>query len=235
MLLQDDNIISTISMAYESGMNVPATYFNEEEAKEAGAIKSRGPVWVRKPDGVEFSYMIFWTGRKFRGGYVSINNNYSGVQRGRFDRNGETLFCAHIPEIKRCYKKLLPEKKGWIVFSFILTEGGKIYFWGRDNIEHYVTSIESITGEFFDELEDIFVEERKLQKPVGFVASAMIYDQNFSPLKIETALPAESITKAWKNFYESMNDLDKTYNFTSGLDGYMRKAYAIMQSHNKIY
>ena len=235
MLLQDDNIISTMQMAYESGMNVPVSFFNEDKAKEAGAVKTKGPIWIKKPEGIEFSYMIFWTGRKFRGGYVSLNNNYSGVQRGRFDRNGETLFCSHIPEIKKCYKKILPEKSGWIVFSFIMSENGRIYFWGRDNIEHYITPIEMITQVTFEHLEEIFLHDDKLAKPEGYVASAMVYDQNYSPLYIHTALPDLSITKAWKNFYVDMEDIDKTYNFTIGLENYMRKAYAILNHHNKIY
>jgi len=234
MLLHDDKIIATLTTAFESGMNVPKTFFREEDIEGLPNIHKAGPIWVQKPDGIEFAYMIYWSGRKFRGGYVSLNNNYSGVQRGRFERNGETLLCAHIPELKRAYKKLLPES-GWIIFNFIMSDEGKIYFWGRDNIEHYKTPIEIMTGIMFEDLEEVFRTDGKLKKPEGYVASAMIFDRDNNPMYIETSYPAYTITKVWQNFYDNLRDLDKTYNFTIGLEQYMRKAYAMLQNHNKIY
>ena len=235
MLLHDDSIVSTLTKAFESGMNVPKTFFKEEDTAGLENIHRKSPLWIQKPDGIEFTYMIYWTGKKFRGGYVSINNNYQGVQRGKFQRNGETLFCSHIPEIKRCYKKILPEK-GWIAYSFIMDENGKIFFWGRDNIEHYKLSIEYITGVMFDELEDLFDTDGKLRKPIGYVASTMIFDESNKPSYIESSFVDISITKVWKNFYDKINsEVPKQFNFTIGLEQYMRRAYALLQTYNKLY
>lgn len=234
MLLNED-VIGTISMAYEAGMNVPKTYFSLHEAQESGnKYIQAGPIWIAKPDGIEFTYIVYWTGRKFRAGYISINNNYSGVQRGRFDRNGETLFISHVSEIRKWYKKILPEH-GWMAYSFIMDEDRKIFFWGKDNFEHYYNPIEKITGINPEELELAFMREEKLHKPQGFVASAMVYDEDFAKLYIHTSSVQDRVTKAWRNFYMDMEDVDKSCNLTIGLDNYMRKAYAVLMSSNKLY
>jgi len=234
MLLNED-AIQQISIAFEAGMNVPKTYFSRAEAEESGnKVVYINPLWITKPEGIEFTYIVYWTGTKFRGGYISINNNYSGVQRGRFDRNGETLIVSHIHELRKCYKKILPEY-GWIAYSFIMDDKNKIFFWGKDNIEHFYNPIENLTGLAIEDLETIFLNDEKMSKPHGFVASAMVYDENFNKLYIHTSKVKDTITQAWKSFYIDMEDVDEKCNFTIGLDNYMRKAYAILMSSNKLY
>ena len=103
MLPFDDNIIKVISEAYEVGFNIPPKYLPSDVDKipEGREVYVNKPLSIVRPDGVEFTYILFWNGRKFKGGYVSINNNYSGVQRGSFERNGETLFASHVYGLKK--------------------------------------------------------------------------------------------------------------------------------------
>lgn len=235
MIPFDDNIVEIIDKAYKVGFNIPKYYFQREYDNIKDTIQDKevyfnSPMIFLKPKGIEFSYILYWNGNKFRGGFISINNNYAGVQRGPFDRNGETLFAAHITEIKRIYKK--NAEVGWIAKAFILSPEGRIYYWGEDNVQHYKTQIEILTVTAFDDLEKSFIEERDSRRPEGFVASTIVRNKN--PLYLYSELPARSVSKAWKNCYSNLDNLGIDVYYTLGLDDYMRLAFAQLNIHKKI-
>ena len=93
MLPYDDDIVNVVDDAFKNTYTIPKFYFerNYEQVRESLSEEEvfyNPPMYFVKPRGsIEFSYIVFWTGKKFLGGYVSLNNNYSGVQRGRMDRN----------------------------------------------------------------------------------------------------------------------------------------------------
>ena len=149
MLPFDDNVIKVIANAYEAGFNIPVKYFEKDYDKvpEDAEVYHNNPLYIIKPQGTEFTYIMYWTGKKMKGGFISINNNYSGVQRGSWSRNGETLFAGHIYELKRSCKRLIDiSEPQWICESFVMDNNGKIFYWGKDSIEHYSEQINKLTG-----------------------------------------------------------------------------------------
>lgn len=236
MIPFDDNIVEIIDKAYRTGYNIPKYFFQREYDNIKDNLVGKDvyfnpPMIFLKPVGIEFTYILYWTGEKFRAGYISINNNYAGVQRGPYDRNGETLFAAHVPEIKRLYKKIAVNP-GWIAKSFVLSPEGRIYYWGEDYIPHYYPQIEMLTQSGIEDLEQAFISERDGRKPEGFVASTVVRSK--APHYLYSELPANSVSKAWKNCYSNLDNIGPDMYFTLGLDSYMRHAYAQLNIHRKI-
>lgn len=240
MLQHDEDIITVVDNAFKAGFYMPKYYFQKDidevnKVKNCCEIIYNHPMFFVKPKGIEFSYIIYWNGSRFKGGFVSINNNYTGLQRGGFDRNGETLFASHIREIKMCYKKFTENDiPKWIVHSFILTEEGKILYWGLDNIEHYKEIISNYTGELFEDLVELYLSSDKRNRPEGFISSLMIYDSVGKKSYIHTGIVHMTISSAWKDIYNKINDLRKEFNYTLCLDTYARKGYAMLKSYNKL-
>lgn len=235
MLPFDDNVIKVISDAYEAGFNIPVKYFEKDYNKvpEDAEAYCNNPLYIIKPQGTEFTYIMYWTGKKMKGGFISINNNYSGVQRGAWSRNGETLFAGHIYELKRCCKRLIDlEKPQWICESFVMDETGKIFYWGKDSIEYYSEPLSKLTGHTIVELEEIYTNQ-KSKKPEGFVASLLVIKDG-APLYVYTAEPDESISKAWKGLYASLCMTNKAYSYSNGVDVYMRTGFAKLNIHRKL-
>lgn len=236
MIPFDDNIVDIIDKAYRAGYNIPKYFFQREydnikDTLEGKEVYYNSPMIFIKPSGIEFTYILYWNGKRFRGGYISINNNYAGVQRGQFDRNGETIFASHIPELKRLYKKIADEPM-WIAKAFIMSPEGRIYYWGEDYITHYVPQIEILTGFKMDELLISFHEERDNRRPYCFVASVVVRNKN--PMYLYSGQPERSVSKAWKSCYSSLETLPIDRYFTLNLDSYMRHAYAQLNIHKKI-
>jgi len=238
MIPFDDNIVDIIDKAYRVGYNIPKYFFQREYDTIKDTLVNKevyynSPMIFLKPAGIEFSYLLYWNGHKFRGGYISINNNYAGVQRGQFERNGETLFASHIPDIKRIYKKITEQEiPQWICKSFILSPEGRIYYWGEDYIVHYKTQIEALTGVTMEDLHKSFHEERDNRRPDCFVASVVV--RNKVPLYLYSGQPERSVSKAWKSCYSTLGTLPNDKYFTLNLDSYMRHAYAQLNIHKKI-
>ena len=235
MLPFDNNIISVIDEAYRVGFNVPEKFFKDnitEVDTEGKEIYYNSPMYVVKPKGVEFSYIVYWTGKRFLGGYVSINNNYSSVQRGRLCNNGFTLFAAHVPEVRRCFKKLAGNIAGWICRSFILDDEGTIFSWGKDYIENYGDMIKSLTGDDVTVLQEKFDSGEKTYKPEGFV-SAMIVKNPEADFQI-VSKRKDTISKAWRDLYADAELLPVTNDFTFGMESYMRMGYAKLKAFKKI-
>lgn len=235
MLPFDDNVIKVISEAYEAGFNIPVKFFEKDRDKitEDMEVFTNNPLYIVKPQGTEFTYIMYWTGKKMKGGFISLNNNYSGVQRGTWIRNGETLFAGHIYELKRCCKRLINlEEPQWICESFVMDESGKIFYWGKDSIEYYAEQLGRLTGHTIVELEDIY-SNQKSKKPEGFVASLLVMNNNI-PAYIYVDEPDESISKAWKGLYASLCGINKSYSYTNGVDTYMRTAFAKLNIHRKL-
>lgn len=237
MIPFDENIIGVIDNAYMAGFNIPQYFFQREydsikDSLVGKEVYFNNPMIFIKPQGVEFSYILFWNGEKFKGGYVSINNSYSGVQRGVFERNGETLFAAHVPEIRKCYKKVIGDTPMWIAKSFVLSTDGKIYYWGEDYPDYYKEQIEVLTEKPLEELLEGFLNGENFHKPKGYVASLTV--KNKAPLFTYIQPPAQSISKAWKLLYEALGNMPPDQYFALGIDNYMRLGYAQMMMHKKI-
>jgi hypothetical protein len=228
------NIVDVITSAYEAGLNVPKYYFQKhyEEMKdtfEEHELIVVPPLYFVKPEGVEFNYSIFWTGRKFRGGFVTIKNNYRGLGRGPYNPgNGKTMFAAHVPEFKKSIKKIVGEEPVWVSIDGVLSEG-KIYFWGFSEVDSEL--VEKLTGDSIDVLTQKFTEDETTNKPEGFVAASNIFGpEGFS----FSEGPEKSITKAWKEFYIKASMLKKEYWYTENMDTLMRKGYSELMKAGKL-
>jgi hypothetical protein len=240
MLPFDDNIIQVVDEAYRVGFNLPEKFFKGNPQNlnlESKEVYENYPLNIIKPEGIEFSYIIFWDGRRFLGGYISINNNYTGVQRGEFSRNGSTLFAGHVPEIKKSYKKLLKEEPMWIARAFILGVDNRIYYWGIDSVIEYSSSIYALTGDRLDDITSKFINKEKTFKPEGFTASILVKAKDVTPdthTYNTMGKACDSISKAWKGLYNEVSGFTKEFEFTLGLEPYMRKAYSLLMVSNKI-
>jgi len=242
MLQHDENIITVVDNAFKAGFYIPKYTFHSvsrggevEDKKLEGEVYHNYPMYFSKPEGIEFTYIIFWNGHRFCGGFISINNTYKGVQRGGFDRNGETLFASHIHEIKMGYKKFTKkDEPRWIAHSFVITEEGKIFYWGLDNVEHYKDLISNIVGENFEDLVEIYLRDERTRRPQGFISSLMIYDDKDNKTVIENGEVQPSISASWKDLYDKVDKLPKNLTFTLCLDNYIRKGYAILKAFNKL-
>lgn len=234
MLQFDDNIISVIDNAYKCGYNLPEKHFkNAVDMSNEKNVFENYPLYIVKPDGVEFSYIAYYSGKSFYGSYMSINNNFTSVQRGMFSRNGETLFSSNVFEIRKCFKK--SEQKGWLIKSFILGDDNKIYFWGNDNIDHYKQPISIITGMPFEELTDQLEKGERFKRPKGFVASVMIKAMGSNRFILTNDEPHDTITSAWKALYNKCDELENQYEYTYGIESYMRTAYAKLKLSDKLF
>ena len=237
MLPFDNNIISVIDEAYKAGFNIPQKFFKDNPQQidvENREVFQNYPLFIIKPEGIEFSYLLFWSGNKFYGGYVSINNNYTSVQRGTSSRNGETLFAGHVQDVRKCYKKIITDKPTWIARSFVLGNDGVIYYWGLDNIEHYAEQIYALTGFKLDEITDKFLKKEKTYKPEGFISSIMIKSDGVNRYIQTTRSPHKSISKSWADLYGVCDKLDKEFEFTKGIDSYIRKGFSLLHGFKKI-
>ena len=234
MLPYDDDIVNVVDDAFKNTYTIPKFYFerNYEQVRESLSEEEvfyNPPMYFVKPRGsIEFSYIVFWTGKKFLGGYVSLNNNYSGVQRGRMDRNGETIFAGHIKPIRTIFKRYLDDKPRWICEAFLLTEDNKILYWGKDSVEHYEEQIYKLTGYTPEELKEKFLSGEKTFKPKGFLASIMIYGLDFERQFIYSGDVKETLSQTWRQMYDDASTFAKDRQFTVGIDAYMRKAYSMI-------
>lgn len=234
MLPFDDKIVDVIDDAFKHGFSVPKYAFesNLEELLEISGdsdeVFFNHPMYFLKPDSIEFSYIIFWDGKKFHGGYISINNNYAGVQRGGLERNGETLFAGHVKRIRTCYKKVAKDKPMWLCSAFLLDNERRILYWGHDEVSHYEEAIMKLTGHSLDELEEKFKSGEKTYKPNGFVPSILLYRGGFEKLYIKTGEAGTSISSVWRNFYKDLSSTPRDILYMQGMTDYMRKAYAML-------
>jgi len=236
MLPFESSIIDVINEGYEAGFNLPEKFLphQTEDIPPNSELFINDPLTIVKPVGFEFTYMVFWDGRKFRGGYISINNNYSGVQRGMFARNGETLFAGHVITLRKRFKNICKkDNPRWVCKAFILSESGKIFYWGNDIIDYYSEQLKVLTGSNVAELEDKFLSGEKTFKPAGFVSSILIKSVGTAKF-IHTGNVSESISKSWHSCYGEAEKLDKGFYYTLGVDNYIRKAYRKMMEKNII-
>lgn len=228
------NIVEVITSAYETGMAVPQYYFQRhyEEMREAiddQEIVAVPPMWFIKPKGVEFNYTVYWTGRKFRGGYVTLVNNYAGIGRGpEMKGNGCTMFASHVQKFKKAAKKLVDTEPYWISIDGILTDSG-VVFWGYGEVDTEL--IEKLTGEEFDNLQAKFDSEEKTSFPEGFVARCLVMGGD--TIRVSEG-PEKSITAVWKKVYQSASMLKKKFWYTEALDNMMRKGYSQFMSSGEL-
>lgn len=243
----DLDVVSMLNSAYQAGYNVPMYIFQnkfpefeedlrEEEVLDAGMVK------LIKPKGVDLTYSIYWTGRKFRGGYVSINNRYSGVNRGYpVKENGKTMFAAHLPDIKSKLKRQIEGKKAqWCCVDVILGADGKLYFWKPGRIEEEFSLILSLYGEDpteenFQKLTDNFTNtDIKTYKPEGFMCSLPYSSEERTQTYLYVHHNAEpTVSAVWKKTYEKMELLKKQCMFQYGMDRYMTRCYGILMRSGK--
>jgi hypothetical protein len=219
------NIVEVITSAYETGMAVPQYYFQRhyEEMKDAiddQEIVAVPPMWFIKPKGIEFNYTLYWTGRKFKGGYVTLLNNYLGINRGPEVSNGATMFAAHVLKFKKAAKKLVDEEPLWLSINGILTDNG-VVFWGYSEVDRGL--VEQLVGDTLEGISEKFINNEKTLFPEGFVVRLNVF--NAESLVI-TEGPEKSITAAWKAVYQKASMLKKHCWYTEALDNYMRKAYS---------
>lgn len=237
MFPYEDDIIGVVDNAYRAGFNLPKYYFLDDTEIDSIDVESYvcKPLLITKPAGVEFSYILYWNGRKFKGGYISINNNYTGVQRGsRVAPNGSMLFASHVPELHRCYKRMITGEQTWLAHSFIFNEAlNKIMYYGTDDVDFYRESIENLTGENFDDLTEAYSKDENRRKPVGFVPSLHVYEREAFKF-INVGDRCDTVSRAWKMIYEKCDLLRKDHWFIPNIDSYMRTGYAILKTKNKI-
>ena len=239
MLQYDEDIINVVDSAYRAGFYIPQYFFQKDldkvkEKAMTDEVVHNDPMYFVKPKGIEFSYIIYWTGAKFRGGYVTINNNYTGVQRGGFDRNGQTLFASHVDDVRQYYKKFTElDKPKWIAHSFVLSDDNRIYYWGLDDVSHYADMIGAYTNNSLEDLVTMFDAGEKMEKPKGFISSLQIYDENFKKDYLHISEVKDSVSATWKNIYLMAGMLRKNFQFTLDMDAYIRKGYATLKK-NKI-
>lgn len=237
MFPYEDDIIGVVDNAYRAGFSLPKYYFIDDKAVESlnGEVYVCNPLIITRPQGVEFTYILYWNGKRFKGGYIAINNNYTGVQRGaRVSPNGSMLFASHVPELRRCYKKMVSTEPMWLAHTFIFDESiNKIVYYGTDDVEFYKESIENLTDENFEELTEAYGKDENRRKPVGFVPSIFVYENNSFKF-INVGDRCDTVSKAWKMMYEKCELLRKDHWFLPSVDSYMRTGYAILKSKNKI-
>lgn len=232
MLPYEKDVIGVIDNAYRAGFTIPHYIFDKDQKLIEDSPEEFyyvPPLFIAKPKGVEFSYILFWTGEKFRGGYIAITNNYSGVQRGYRERNGGTIFAAHIKELRLCIRKLMGEEPCWVAYSFVLGENGRLYFWGTDSIDFYADPIEHLTGESMKGLTDMFMNPEKNKRPEGFVSFLPVFCRD-KPTFLCTGDPKETVSKSWRILYEKLECLSHDFWFSVGIDSYARNAYAQLQT-----
>ena len=234
MLPFEGDVINVIDDAFKAGFNIPKYYFEKDFNDSIdGEVYFCDPMYMLKPQGIEFSYVLFWTGSRFKGGFVSMNNNYIGLQRGARSRNGSTLFAQHVPELKRCYRRYCGSEPAWIVHSFVLGDNGKIYYWGLDDIDVYVEQIEKITDMPFDDLVSLYLSEDNTKKPKGFVSSLAIFTRDGEMFTCCGDV-ADTITKSWNVLYEKADCLKKDLWWVPNIESYMRTAYAKLNVMEKL-
>lgn len=234
MIPYEDDIISVIDTAYKAGFFVPKYFFEKDKElvkNSQDEIYHVDPLYIAKPKGVEFSYVAFYNGDKLRGGYLSINNNYSGLQRGMRSRGGGTMFSADIRDVRVGFKKMTKEEPQWMAHSFVMDEKGKIVYFGNDSHEYYIEQIEKLAGKRFDELTDIFLAGEKMKRPQGFVSFLPVVNSEYVDGYFTCVGDVQqTVTKSWNTLYDKLDCLDKKLWYLPSVDSYIRKAYATMQT-----
>ena len=247
MIERIGDIITATEVAIKSGFNIPAYSFNSPDKLYSlpyeGEIVQNGRMFFKKPEGYDISYILFWTGKHFHGGYVVINSNYAFIDRGIDAERGFVLFADHIPEIKKKMKRLLKEagiadKEGFfIIGDFILQEDGTLTYWGIDfNIDKYVEAIEILTGYSIDDIVNAFLEQSdlKIKKPKGFTGAIVYDDMTEEELKMKTMYDSgTSITQTFEKIYSKLSH-NKCYIFLYGYERLFKKVFHILKKQNKL-
>jgi hypothetical protein len=242
MIARIGDIITATEVAIKSGFEIPPYAFNTPEklhGVKGNEIIQNGRMFFKKPDGYDISYILFWTGKHFHGGYVSINSNYAFLDRGDEAEIGFVLFAEHLPEIKKKMKRLLKEagimdKEGFFIRGdFVLQEDGTLFYWGIDfDINKYIGAIEVLTGHDIDTIAGAFMEQSdlRIKKPSGF-AGAMAYSEDEEIKMMYEVSP--SITKAFENMYSKLSH-NRRCMFLYGYERIFRRAYHILKKQNKL-
>jgi len=247
MIEKIKDIITATEVAIKSGFNIPAYSFDIPDKLYAipayGEIVRNGRMFFKKPEGYDISYILFWTGKHFHGGYVAINSTYAFIDRGTKAERGFVLFADHIPELKKKVKRLLVEagiadKEGFfIVGDFVLQEDGTFIYWGIDfDIDKYIKAIELLTGYSINDIAEAFLEQSSLRikKPAGFTGSLVYNDVTGEEVETKQMLSSGvSITKVFENIYSSLSH-NKCYIFLYGYERLFRKVFHILKKQNKL-
>ena len=114
-----------------------------------------------------------------------------------------------------------------------MDEKGKIFYWGTDSVDNYVEQIETLTGEGIAELEEFYINDGNTVKPKGFVSSIVVYDADSDAFVCCGDL-ADSITKSWNLLYEKADTLKKNFWFITGVESYVRMAFAKLNVAEKL-
>lgn len=246
MLDRIADVITATEIAIKSGFNIPPYAFNSPEklyGVKGNEIIQNGRMYFKKPDGYDLSYILFWTGKHFHGGYISLNSNYAFLDRGFSAERGFVLFASHLPEIKKKVKRLLreagiAEKEGFFIrIDLVLQEDGTLVYWGADyDINKYIEAIELLTEYSIDTIASAFMEQNdiRIKKPEGYVGAVMFDDISDGEITNRYCYgTAMSIKATFKQIYSKLMP-NKNYIFLQGYEKIFSPAFHILKKHNKI-
>ena len=232
-------------LAKEMGMRFPEKYKKSGVTINAENVNNFYDAdiyyFLKRDDSFNVSYLAYWNGKTFRGGYICYRNHYTMAGSGiESVDNGVTIYPDDTREIRGYLKRFKqyandPDNNfnpdpSWYMFNFSLYDD-LLHFWGIDSNENidlrYSAAIEIIMGSDFDSVMELFNSEQKNRKPaVKYIAVLPVFTDSSVDMIVEEG---DTISRAWKNIYET--NLKKNEHIFLGINDYHRRChYAFRKS-----
>jgi hypothetical protein len=235
--------IETMILAKEFGIRFPE-HHKKSKVDADLEMYDAGIYYFKKPkDSFDVSYLTYWNGKKFRGGYIIYENNYSMPGKGvELPENGITLYPDDTKEIRNILKKARQYNdsedspgliKGWYKFNFALYSD-ELHFWGIETLDIFSISgqemscIECIMDKPYLEIIDLFDSEEKNRKPKEkYVASLPGFCKNLNINEYDGHVIShgDTVSQAWKRLYRKIENEDSIYHFYLNIDEYHRACH----------
>ena len=191
--------------------------------------------FLKRDDALDISYLAYWNGHTFKGGYICYRNHYTMAGHGLESvDNGVTIYADDTKEIRNYLKRFkqyshnddnnFKPDPSWIMFNFILYDN-QLHFWGVEFITslylNFSIPIEIITGIEIDELEAKYLADEKFRKPqIKYIAVLPLIGDGVQDLIIESG---DTVSAAWKKIYKT--ELEKNHHIFLGIDEYHRTCH----------
>ena len=228
---------ATMILAKEAGIRFPEHFKKGKSVDPEDDLYDAGIYYFRRPEkSFEMSYLTYWNGARFRGGYIIYENNYSMPGKGRsIYHNGITVFAEDTKEIRNIVKKarqfhegdeMFTLPKGWVKFNFLLYSD-QLHYWGielHQYLDPYMQDcISKLMDMPYDDLLSLFDSYEKNKKPeLKYVAALPVFVDD-AIIYIDVC--GENVSQAWKLLYKEVAEIPKIFHAYLNIDEYHRSCH----------
>ncbi len=236
-----------IATAYDVGLYVPKIqYLGDKTLAEINMIDldkgwevAEKKLAIEVLEGVQCSFVAFWSGEEFFYNTIIINDNYlmTGQQGICLPANAVTAFPGKSKKVDNILKKLAEkfmEKeafKGFVTLDVTFKEDKLYYNRIKFSIIYdYLYSLSALSNIGVDTLLARMEAGDKVEKPDGFGCSLRLWEYPYGPANIVAGEKyveehhlekaddcyvitsnGRTIKKAWKNLYNKSKDIDMCF------------------------